>query len=122
MGVVEETQVLENKTFLPTTSIKGSKVVNVKEENLGKIEEIMIDSKSGRIAYAVIAFDCFLGMDCKLFAIPWESLERNRDDYILRMDKSVFDNFKGLDEDAWTLDYDQLKVVYMRCEIQPYWK
>ena len=122
MGVVEETQVLENKTFLPTTSIKGSKVVNVKEEKLGKIEEIMIDSKSGRIAYAVIAFDCFLGMDCKLFAIPWESLERNRDDYILRMDKSVFDNFKGLDEDAWTLDYDQLKVVYMRCEIQPYWK
>ena len=122
MGVVEETQVFENKTFLPTTSIKGSKVVNVKEEKLGKIEEIMIDSESGRIAYAVIAFDCFLGMDCKLFVITWESLERNRDDYILRMDKSVFDNFKCLDEDAWTLDYDQLKVVYMRCEIQPYWK
>jgi sporulation protein YlmC with PRC-barrel domain len=41
---------MENKTFLPTTSIKGYKVVNVKEEKLGKIEEILIDSESGRIA------------------------------------------------------------------------
>jgi hypothetical protein len=38
MGVVEETRVLESRDFLPTTSIKGSKVVNVKEEKLGKIE------------------------------------------------------------------------------------
>ena len=72
MGIVEETQVAKNMTFVPATEIKGSRVVNVKEENLGKIDEVMIDSERGRIAYAVIAFDCFLGMDCKLFAVPWE--------------------------------------------------
>ena len=38
MGIVEETQVAKNMTFLPATEIKGSRVVNVKEENLGKIE------------------------------------------------------------------------------------
>jgi hypothetical protein len=39
MGVVEETQVMENRTFLPTTTIKGSRVVNVKEEHLGKMKK-----------------------------------------------------------------------------------
>ena len=72
MGVVEETQVFENKTFLPTTSIKGAKVVNVKEEKLGKIEEIMIDSESGRIAYAVLSFGGWLGTNNKYpLRITW---------------------------------------------------
>ena len=105
MGIVEETQVMEYTTFLPTTIIKGSKVVNVKEEHLGKIEEIMIDSERGRIAYAVLSFGGWLGMaNKKLFAIPWESLERNRDDYILRVDKSVLENAKGFDKEKWSLN------------------
>ena len=122
MGVVEETQVLENKTFLPTTSIKGSKVVNVKEEHLGKIEEIMIDYKSGRIAYAVISFGGWLGANYKLFAIPWKSLEHNRDDYILRVDKSVLENAKGFDKEKWSLTLDELANAYKICGAQPYWK
>ena len=122
MGVVEETQVLENKTFLPTTSIKGSKVVNIKEEKLGKIEEIMIDSESGRIAYAVLSFGGWLGANNKLFAIPWESLERNRDDYILRVDKSVLENAKGFDKEKWSLTRDELADAYKHCGLQPYWK
>jgi sporulation protein YlmC with PRC-barrel domain len=122
MGVVEETRVVENRTFRPTTTIKGAKVVNVKEEHLGKIEEIMIDTERGRIAYAVLSFGGFLGTGNKLFAIPWESLERNRDDYILRVDKSILEKAEGLDEDAWTLNHDKLATVYKRCGIQPYWK
>jgi len=119
MGVVEETQVIENKTFLPTTSIKGSKVVNVKEEHLGKIEEIMIDSKSGRIAYAVISFGGWLGANYKLFAIPWKSLEHNRDDYILRVDKSVLENATCFDKEKWSLTRDELEDAYKRCGVQP---
>jgi sporulation protein YlmC with PRC-barrel domain len=101
MGVVEETRVIEKRYFLPPTSIKGAKVVNVKEEKLGKIEEIMIDSESGRIAYGVLSFGGWLGANNKLFAIPWESLERNRDDYILRVDKSILENAKGYDKEKW---------------------
>lgn len=122
MGIVEETQVVKNTTFLPATEIKGSRIVNVKEENLGKIDEVMIDSERGRIAYAVIAFDCFLGMDCKLFAVPWESLERNRDDYILRVDKSVLEKSEGFEKEEWSLNRDELAHVYKRFGIQPYWK
>jgi len=122
MGIVEETQVSKNMTFVPATEIKGSRVVNVKEENLGKIEEVMIDSEQGRIAYVVLSFGGLLGMGNKLFAIPWESLEYNRGDYILRLDKSILEKAEGFNEEAWTLTHDELVSVYKHCGIEPYWK
>lgn len=122
MGIVEETRVPKHVTFRPASGIKGSKVVNIKEENLGKIEEAMIDAERGRIAYVVISFGGLLGRDNKLFAVPWESLEFNRGDYILKLDKSVFEKAEGIDEKAWTLTHDELVSVYKRCGVQPYWK
>ncbi len=122
MGVIEETQVPGNKTFLPTTSIKGSKVLNAKEEKLGKIEEIMIDEEQGRIAYEVLSVGGWLGAGNKLFAIPWESLERNRDDYILRVDKSVFEGSDGYDKEKFSLTLKELAYIFKRCGVQPYWK
>ncbi len=122
MGIVEETQVAKNMSFVPATEIKGSRVVNVKEENLGKIEEVMIDPENGRIAYVVLSFGGLLGMGNKLFAIPWDSFEYNRGDYILRLDKSILEKAEGFDEEAWALTRDELLSVYKRCGIQPYWK
>ena len=122
MGIVEETQVMENETFLPTTTIKGSKIINVNEENLGMLEELMIDPEKGKIAYAVLSFGGFLGRGNKLFAIPWEVLEFSRDDYILRIDKSVLEKMEGFDEEEWSLTRDELANVYAHFGIQPYWE
>jgi hypothetical protein len=38
IGIVEETQIIEHSSFRPVSEVKGSKVINAKEENLGKIE------------------------------------------------------------------------------------
>jgi len=122
MGIVEETQVTEGTTFLPTTKIKGSKVINVKEEHLGKIEEVMLDTEKGRIAYAVLSFGGFLGVGNKLFAIPWEALESNRGEYLLRVDKSVLEKTGGFDKEKWSLTRDELAKVYMHYGLQPYWE
>ena len=122
MGIVEETQVMENETFLPTTTIKGSKVINVNEEHLGMIEEVMIDPEKGKIAYAVLSFGGFLGIGNKLFAIPWEALESNGWDYILSIDKSVLERAEGFDKEEWSLTRDELAKVYTHFGIQPYWE
>jgi sporulation protein YlmC with PRC-barrel domain len=122
MGIVEETQDIEIGDFLPTTTIKGSKVINVNKEHLGKIEEVMIDANMGRIAYAVLSFGGFLGIGNKLFAIPWEVLELNRGEYILRIDKSVLEKMEGFDKEEWSLTHDELAKVYAHFGIQPYWQ
>lgn len=122
MGIVEETQVAKKMTFVPATEIKGSKVFTVKDEELGKIEEVMIDSERGRIAYTVLACDCFLGMSCKLFAVPWEALKASRGAYILRVDKGAFEAAEGLDDDVWTLTRKDLAKVYEQYKLPPYWE
>ncbi len=54
--------------------IIGSKVVNLKGETLGKIENLVVDIDTGKIVYAVLESDGFLGIGDKLFPVPWASL------------------------------------------------
>jgi len=54
--------------------IRGSRVINMKGETLGKIEDLVVDIDTGRILYAVLESGGFLGMGEKLFPVPWESL------------------------------------------------
>ena len=54
--------------------IKASKVINMKGETLGKIEDLVVDIDTGRILYAILESGVFLGSGDKLFPVPWESL------------------------------------------------
>ena len=54
--------------------IIGSKVLNVKGETLGKIENLVVDIDSGIIVYAVLECGGFLGIGDKLYPVPWEAL------------------------------------------------
>src|SRR4030095_7556120 len=59
------------------SEIIGKKVENEQGENLGKIEDIVLDESQGRIVYAVLSFGGVLGLGDKLFAIPWNALKEN---------------------------------------------
>ena len=54
--------------------IIGAKVINVKGETLGKIENLVVDIDTGRIVYAILEFGGFLGIGDKLFPVPWVTL------------------------------------------------
>jgi sporulation protein YlmC with PRC-barrel domain len=55
---------------LAASTLTGDKVRNAQNEHLGKVEDIMIDLETGRVAYCVLSFGGFLGMGDKLFAFP----------------------------------------------------
>lgn len=81
----------------------GDSVVNGQEENLGDIKEIMLDMRSGQVAYAVLAFGGFLGMGEKLFAVPWQALHLDTANkrFVLNVDKERLRNAPGFDTDRW---------------------
>ena len=54
--------------------IIGSKVINLKGETIGKIENLVVDIDTGKIVYAVLEFGGFWGVGDKLFPVPWHSL------------------------------------------------
>ena len=55
------------------SSIIGTDVVNPEGDSLGDIKEVVIDPRTGKVAYAVVSFGGFLGMGEKLFAIPFSA-------------------------------------------------
>ncbi len=81
----------------------GNDVYNKADEDLGDIKEIMLDTQSGRISYAVLSFGGFLGMGNKLFAVPWAALTLDTVNkrFTLDVDKQRLESAPGFDEDDW---------------------
>ena len=88
---------------LSATSLMGTKVVNLRGEDIGKLEEIMLDLDSGRVSYAVLSFGGFMGMGDKLFAIPWQgfTVDTEEEQLILNIDKEILKNSEGFDKNNW---------------------
>ena len=88
---------------LSASSINGTKVLNPMGDHLGSIEDLMLHTDSGDIAYAVLSFGGFLGMGDKLFAIPWEALTIDTEDHsiVLDVDKEKLERAPGFDKDDW---------------------
>lgn len=89
--------------YKKASDIVGQKVVNTTGENLGKIEEIVLDARTGRIAYAVLSFGGFLGIGDKLFAIPWQALREDpvKKVVVLPVDKEKLKSAPGFDKESW---------------------
>lgn len=81
----------------------GEDVYNNLNEDLGDIKEIMLDMRSGKIAYAVLSFGGFLGLGEKLFAVPWNALTLDTVNkrFILKVEKERLKNAPGFDKDKW---------------------
>ncbi|WP_308925040.1 MULTISPECIES: PRC-barrel domain-containing protein [unclassified Janthinobacterium] len=81
----------------------GDHVHNAKDEHLGEIKEIMIDMRSGKIAYAVMSHGGVFTIGEKLFAVPWEALllDTVNKRFTLNIDKERIENAPGFDTDNW---------------------
>jgi sporulation protein YlmC with PRC-barrel domain len=110
---------------LSGSSLKGDRVVNYKGEDLGKIEEIMIDLDRGRVAYAVLSFGGFLGLGDKLFAIPWQAItvDTTKKQLVLNVDKELLEKAPGFDKNNWPdmADLSLGSTLYGYYGYKPYW-
>lgn len=110
---------------LSATTMIDDDVVNPQGEELGTIEELMIDLDLGRIAYAVLSFGGFLGLGDKLFAIPWDALQLDAEEerFVLDVDKEMLEDAPGFNKDDWpeTIERQWLGEVYTFYGYDPYW-
>jgi sporulation protein YlmC with PRC-barrel domain len=106
-------------------TLEGDDIVNTANEKLGKLEHIMIDVPTGRVAYGVLSFGGFLGMGDKLFAIPWHALRIDPPNhrFILEVDKETLKNAPGFDKDQWPSMADEqwAREVHAYYHARPYW-
>jgi sporulation protein YlmC with PRC-barrel domain len=106
-------------------SISGDSVRNLSGDDLGKVQEIMLDVNEGSIAYAVLSFGGFLGMGDKLFAVPWKALTLVQDEeyFLLDVDKKVLEDAPGFDKDSWPdfSDSNWGQGIHDHYGTTPYW-
>lgn len=93
----------KNVALLSSDSLQGTQVVNNLGEDLGNLEEIMLNIGSGRVAYAVLSFGGILGIGDKLFAVPWAALNVDQDEekIVMNVTKEQLENAPGFDKDNW---------------------
>jgi sporulation protein YlmC with PRC-barrel domain len=84
-------------------TLLGNDVYNKDGEDLGDIKELMIDMKSGSLAYAVLSFGGVLGMGEKLFAVPWSALTLDTENkrFTLDVPKLALKDAPGFDKNKW---------------------
>ena len=110
---------------MSASTLTGDRVRNQAGEDLGRVDDIMIDLPTGRVAYAVLSFGGFLGMGDKLFAIPWSSFTVDEDEkcFVLNVDKATLENAPGFDKDNWPdmAEPGWRSRVYDYYGAKPYW-
>ena len=112
---------------VPASKIIGETVVNRQSENVGKIDELVIDAKKNRVLYAVLSFGGFIGMGNKLFAMHWEAFEfsTTENKLILNVDKEKLKAAPGFEKgDKWPDFKDSLwgESIYNYYNYTPPWK
>jgi hypothetical protein len=89
--------------------IIGTPVVTGRGESLGSIKDMVVDQKTGKVTYCVVAFGGFMGLGNKLFAIPFGafSYDMAEDEYVLDVSKERMAANPGFNAKHWPFFADE---------------
>ena len=110
---------------LGASTLIQDKVVNLAGQDIGRIEELMVDVTTGRVAYAVLSFGGFMGIGNKLFALPWSALtvDETKKRFVVNVTRESLAQMPGFDKDHWPdlNDLEYAQGVYRQWGATPYW-
>ena len=77
MNTTEQTT--EAETLLAASEAKGARVINLQNEDIGDIDELLIEPTTGQVRFAVVSVGGFLGLGSTRVAVPWPALQITRE-------------------------------------------
>jgi sporulation protein YlmC with PRC-barrel domain len=103
----------DTRYYARASKLIGGEVYNPQGEKLGKIEDLILDTRNQRVHYAILSFGGMMGIGDKLFAYPVEMLRRtgDNDNLILNVDKAKLEKAPGFESSKWP---DWHKDTYRR--------
>ena len=110
---------------LATSTLKGSRIFNFAGEELGKVDDLVVDLDSGRLSYVVVSLGGFLGIRDKLFAVPWDLFSARPGDhqFYLDMDKQMLLDGPSFERSRWPdmSDAGWAAEIHSHYAQKPYW-
>jgi sporulation protein YlmC with PRC-barrel domain len=78
------------------SKLRGTKVVNQKNESIGSLDDLIVDKE--RVLFAIIEAGGFLGLGSHLIAVPYKSLQINTDGSRIVLPGATREKVKALPE------------------------
>jgi hypothetical protein len=105
--VAADASVRETARLISSDKVEGTSVRRSDGDKIGTIEHVMLDKRSGRIAYAAMSFGGFLGMDSEYRALPWSALryDERLDAYELNVTDDQLQNAPLVSTDFFETPY-----------------
>ena len=116
------TTAAETPALISSERVNGTAVYGSDRKRIGTIDHLMIDKRSGVVAYAVMTFGGFLGLGQASYLIPWKALDYDEslDGYATDLREEQISAAPAPEKRSW-LDRDWESQIHSQYKIDPYW-
>jgi hypothetical protein len=114
----------ETTSLIDSDKVEGTAVYGADEKKIGKIERVMIDKISGKVAHAVLSFGGFMGIGEDYYPLPWSMLkyDPNLGGYRVTLTKDQLGKAPKYSKSTdWNWNRDNDRRVYDYYKAPPYW-
>jgi len=113
----------ETTTLIGSDMVEGTAVRRPNGDKIGEIERVMIEKRSGKVAYAVMSFGGFLGMGEDYYPIPWQKLTYNvaLDAYELEINEDRLRGAPRYADEGYQWNRAEDARIYDYWGATPYW-
>jgi PRC-barrel domain protein len=114
----------ETVALIGSDKVEGTAVYGADDQKIGSVERVMIDKKSGRVAYAVLSYGGFLGIGDEHYPTPWQNLvyDSSIGGYRVNLTKAQIQGApKYANENDWSWSRENDQRIYDYYRVAPYW-
>ena len=114
----------ETTSLIGSDKVEGTAVYGADGQKIGKIERVMLDKVSGKVAYAVLSFGGFMGMGEEYYPVPWSTLKYDTSlgGYRVNLTKGQLEKApKYSSSTGWNWNRENDRRVYDYYRASPYW-
>jgi hypothetical protein len=111
--------------LIASDRVQGASVRRPDGEKIGKIERLMLDKISGKVAYVVMSFGGLLGVGERYYTLPWAKLDYDEKlmAYVLDVTKSQLQSAPVLNSEGESApDRTTERALHEHYDTDPYWR
>lgn len=98
-----------SRRLISADRVQGTPVFDRGGEKVGHVEDVMLDKRSGKVAYAIMSHGGFLGAGERYYPLPWSMLhyDLEKNGYVVPLEKAklaagpTLDQTQIYGDDAW---------------------
>ncbi|MFZ0853042.1 MAG: PRC-barrel domain-containing protein [Hyphomicrobiaceae bacterium] len=115
----------ETVSLISASKVQGTNVYNTDGDSLGEVYDVMIDKRSGKVAYAIMSFGGFLGVGEDYHPLPWNTLkyDTRQGGYVVGLTRQQLEGaptYARTETPAWG-DRAYEKRIHDYYGARPYW-